>query len=317
MCIHMATEAEIQKRIAEEQARIEVPSYQDVAWDGAWKRRAAGMWGIMGVAMVVGALIGLAAPLFPILGGMEVAAAVALIPKSIAIFSAIGISSGFVIGTGIGPSAGSSAATMKEFERRTLARKVEEVIRKNPDVPVHLVKEMVAQKEEDKEKNAKWSDYFNVRAAMTFSAIGAIGGLIFATALSYAPGVAQFTMPAMEWVLGISAKIPEIAVAYSMGVGALFGANFGVSHALITRKAVNVAGDLLSGKSLGNPWAKSVNVPDLEAILTPALARSEIDEEVPVALQSKFSEKLPRAANYEALIAQSLRETECSCHGRA
>ena len=94
----MVTEAEIQQRIAEEQAKIDVPSYQDVVWEGAWKKRAAGLWGMMGVAMVVGAVMGLAAPLFPILGGMEVATALALIPKSVTIFSAIGISSGLVIG---------------------------------------------------------------------------------------------------------------------------------------------------------------------------------------------------------------------------
>ncbi|MDX2074560.1 MAG: hypothetical protein SFX19_09405 [Alphaproteobacteria bacterium] len=311
----MVSEAEIEKRIAEEQAKIEVPSYQDEVWTGTWKRRAGALWGLMGLAMVVGAVIGLLAPLFPILGGMPAVEAVALIPKSIAIFSAIGISTGLAIGSVMGPSAGASAAAIREYERRQIAREIEETIRRNPEADVSLVAKGVALQEEDKEKNIRWTDYFNLKTGLLFSGLGAAGGLVFATALAAVPGADNFAMPAMNWLLGESVKIPAVVTAYSMGLGSLFGLNFGVSHALITNKAVNYANDLLGGKALGEPWPRRVNVPEPKPVLSPVVHVKE-NGDGPEATPTKFAEKLQRAANYESLVAQSVKETE-GCNSRA
>lgn len=302
----MLSEEAIQQRVADVQAKIEVPSYQDVAWDGAWKRRAGAIWGVAGVATLVGAVTGLAAPLFPVLAGMELASALALIPKSVAIFSAIGVSTGLTIGAVTGPGAGAAASTMKEFERRQLARTIEEEIRRNPEASVELIRERVALPEEDQPKNIRWQDYFNVKTGLAFAAIGAMGGLIFAGALLATGSAAAFAMPGLTMLLGEAAKDTAMVVAYSMGIGACFGANFGVSHALVTRKAVNFANDMLSGKMLGDPWPKRVNVPELQPVLAPVVHR----EPEPVAVETKprFTDKVPHAPDYESIVNRSIAE---------
>lgn len=311
------TQEDIRKRIADEQAKIEVPTYQDAAWDGAWKRRAGAMWGVAGVAAIVGALTGVIAPLTPVLVGMGLAEAVALIPTSVAVFTAIGTSTGLAIGAAVGGDAGAAASTMKEYERRQVSRDIKQAIEQNPDVSVEAIQEPVGQPEEDKEKSAKWSDYFNLRAAVTFATLGAIGGLIFATALTASGGAAMFAMPAMELLLGAAAQNAAMVTAYSMGLGAAFGLNFGVSHALITRKAVNFANDLLSGKALGAPWNVNVNDPDLKPVLVPELHQKAPARSMPVpevqAEEEKaccYADKVTRAPDYESMVTQSIKDAE-------
>lgn len=310
----MVPEETIQQRVAEVQSKIDVPSYQDVAWDGAWKRRAGAIWGVAGVATVVGLVTGLAAPFFTVLAGMELASAAALLPKSVAVFSALGLSSGLAIGAVTGPGAGAAASTMKEYERRQLARKIEEEIRRNPEASVELIAERVALPEQDKPENARWSDYFKLKTGLVMAAIGAVGGLIFAGALLAVGGVAaegavaSFGMPALKIMLGEAAKDAAMVVAYSMGLGACFGANFGVSHALITRKAVNFANKLLSGEAVGGPWPKSVNVPEPQPVITPVVVPHAHEDRMEMETKPAHAAKFERAAGYESIAKRAVPE---------
>ncbi len=315
----MVSEEELQQRIAEEQAKIEVPSYQDATWDSAWKRRASAIWGIGAVGMTVGAVIGLLAPVLPALVASAPFSA-AVVAKSVAIFASLGITGGMGIGMMAGPAAGSAAGAIKEFERRQIAREIEQKIRDNPDADVTLLQERVSQLEEDNPKSIRFADYFNVKTGLLFAAIGAVGGLIFATALlatgglvaaggvAASPMIAQLAMPAAQLLLGSAAGNAAAVTAYSVGLGALFGMNFGVSHALITRQACNFAGDLLSGRGLGSPWPKRVNLPEPKPVLSPVVV-TRVSE--PEQAESKtFSEREKRAPNYEALVNQSIREAD-------
>lgn len=317
----MASNSDIDKRIALEQAKIDVPSYQDAAWDGGWKRRAGAIWGVGAVAGITGAVMGLTTPLAPMLfAGMAPSAAMAMIPTSVAVFSALGITAGMAIGGVMGPNAGAAASAMKEYERRQIARDVEEKIRENPEAEVQLIARDPIPREAEK-TDFKFSNYVNLKTGLLFAAIGAAGGLVFAAALAMTGGIGsglagQFIMPAAKVLLGAAAENSAIVTAYSMGLGAAFGANFGVSFSLITRKAVNFANDLLSGKLLGDPWPRKTNIPEMQPVLSPVVVKHPELEEAVAPEQPKFAEKVQRAPNYEKLVAQSIKEAENCCHSR-
>jgi hypothetical protein len=287
----------IEQRIAEEQAKINVPSYQDVAWDGAWKRRSNSMWGLSFVGGVTGAALGSVALIPPAIIG-AVPLTLAAVGTSAVLFGALGISTGFAVGAVVGPAAGAAASTMKEFERRTL----EDKIIQNPEAEVTL-----AQASQPEPSPVKFSDLVNIKTGALFAAIGAVGGLIFATALSFAPAMAaQFAMPAMNVLLGEGASAAAIT-AYSVGLGASFGAIFGVHFPRITRLAADFAGDLLSGKAINAPWPESANLPELKPILSPQV---DVPEQA-VAARREFKPM----ASYQDLIVQQKQECE-PCQAR-
>lgn len=309
----MPTEAEIQKRIAEEQAKIDVPSYQDVAFDGAWKRRSAMIWGLAIVGAISGAGIGALALLAPAIFTSTIGFSLTapLVAKSIAAFSAFGLSAGWVAGALAGFPSGAAAATIKEFERRTLARDIEQKIRDNPEATVTITEHAVEPKKED----TGISGYFNWKSALVLAGIGAIGGAIFAAALVMGGPAAHFAMPAMEFLLGSTAATtaPGVVAAYTIGLGAISGAFFGTNIPRIGRNAGNFMAGILGGQSIGAPWPKSANLPEQKPILTPVVTVPEQEQVV----ESKFADKIQRAQSYEALLTQSAKEAECGCNSRA
>ena len=304
----MATEAEIQKRIAEEQAKIKVPSYQDVALDGAWKRRSSAIWGISIVGMMMGTMVGLAAPILPAIAASLPITAL-LVAKSVAIFSAIGITAGWGVGAVLGSSSGAAASTMKEFERRQLARGIEQTIRDNPDATVTLGENAIEQESTD----IGVSRYFNWKAGLTFAALGALGGMVFAAALTLSGGVGAaiplFAMPAMNLLLGESVTATA-AIVYTVGLGSLSGALFGINGPLFARKAANFFGDLLSGKAIGAPWPDSANLPDLKPILSPVVTKPEPLVEIPVEGKhcAACAKDKPQFKGYKDLVSRSIAE---------
>jgi hypothetical protein len=307
----MATEQDIQKRIAEEQAKIAVPSYQDVAFDGAWKRRSGMIWGLAIVGAISGAGIGAAALVAPALFA-EVAVTSALVVKSMVAFSALGLSAGWVAGAGAGFPAGAAASTMKEYERRTLARDIEQKIRDNPNATVTLGEHALEPKKED----FGLDGYFNWKTALVLAAIGAVGGAVFATALALGGPATAFAMPAMEFLLGAKASAVAIS-AYTIGLGAATGAFFGVNIPRIGRFAGNFMSGILSGKAIGAPWPEEANLPELKPILSPVVTKPtraptpEVSMEQPV--EGKHcgcvKEKAP-LKNYEALVNRSIAEAD-------
>lgn len=314
----MATEAEIQKRIAEEQAKIDVPSYQDAAFDGAWKSRSRMIWGLAMVGAIAGAVIGAVALIAPaIFAGLAVDAA--LVAKSMIVFSATGLSSGWAVGALAGFPAGAAASTMKEYERRALAREVEQKIRENPEATVTLAEKDPIQRKED------WSvsGFYNWKSGLLLASMGAIGGSIFAAALSYGgTALAPYTMQAMDFLLGESLKemgkaaAANVITAYTIGLGAAGGALFGTNIPRIGRMAGNFMGGILSGQSIGAPWPKAANLPEPKPVLVPVVVQPE--QEIAAEIQTpKFADKVVRTESFEALIVQSAKDAECGCPTRA
>jgi len=298
----------INKRIAEEQAKIVVPSYQDVTFDGAFKRRTNSMFGLAVLGLVTGAAIGLAAPAAAVIGGAAMTGA--LVAKSAMIFSAIGMSAGWGMGALVGPSAGAAASAMKEYERRTLAREVEEKIRENPEASVTLAPHPAVQPE----SSGGIRDYINPRAAMAFAIIGAVAGLVFAGALvasgalaagtEAAPAITAYAMPAMKMLLGSAATSVSAVVAYSVGVGASFGAIFGVNYPKLSRATSDFFGDMLSGKAVDSPWPPGANLPTQQPVLAPV-----VEVEKPAEKPSKlFAPAVLKKEDYATLVKSAPAE---------
>lgn len=298
-------EADINKRIAEEQAKIEVPSYQDVAIDGAWKRRSSMMWGLSILGVGFGAVFGLAAAGLAAAGGIAVTTKLVL--DSVAIFAATGMSTGLATGVVVGSSAGAAASSAKEIERRMLARDIEQKIRENPDANV----EMHTTPAPEPKQPFRLSDYVNIKTALLFAAIGTVGGLIAASAFIAAGGLtgagaaAAFAMPAMSTLLGTATPSATALTIYSTGLGTAFGAFFGVNVPKLARLAGNLAGDMLSGKAIDAPWPKEANLPEQKPILSPMVNSPE-----PETPSKTFSDKVERKPNYEALVSQAIKDAE-------
>ena len=105
---------------------IEVGTYQNLAFDGAWKSRSRAMWGIAFLGLITGAAIGLLAPFFPaIVGAVGFSAAAGHVLETMAIFGATGMATGLVAGGLTGSAAGASASVAKELEIRNLQREGE------------------------------------------------------------------------------------------------------------------------------------------------------------------------------------------------
>jgi hypothetical protein len=294
-------EQDINKRIAEEQAKINVPSYQDVALDGAWKRRSNMMWGLGALGTGFGAAFGL------IGAGLAAVAGAPLTPElvgtSLAIFSATGMSSGLATGVMVGPSAGAAASAAKEMERRVLARQIEEKMRENPDTKIELHETPQTPPKEP----FKLADYVNFKTMAVFAAIGLAGGLIAAAAFTAAAasgGAAAFAMPAMGALLGTVAPTATALSIYSGGMGMAFGAFFGVNVPKLTRLSSNFMGELLSGKAIDAPWPASSAVPEQKPILSPIITEPEQES------TKTFSDKVGRKPNFEALVNQSIKEVD-------
>lgn len=313
----MLTEAEIQQRIAEEQAKIDVPSYQDVALDGAWKRRSSAMWGLSALGAAFGAGFGVIAAGLAAFGGSPVAF-LELLGNSVAIFTATGLSAGLATGVVVGSPAGAAASAAKEIERRTLAREIEQKIRDNPEAKVQMHETPAPVRREP----FRLSDYFNIKTALVFAAIGTVGGLIMAAAFAAAGGlaagasssvIASYAMPAMHTLLGTATPTATALAIYSGGMGMAFGAFFGVNVPKMARYVSNLGGGLLSGKAIGAPWPKSANLPEQKPILTPVVEPPE----QAVEQQPNFADKVKRPQSHEALVLQAIKEAEnCGCHSR-
>ena len=249
-----------------ENKQIEVASYSNSAFADAWKGRSRAMWGVGAVGLGVGLLIGVFAPFIPVLASLFVSsigsaatfsAAAALIPHSMAVFGAVGMTTGFAVGGLVGASAGSASSIAKEMERREIKHEQEMARTIGVSVPEHIP-----------EKSQENTDrYFNPKVGAIFAGFGAVAGAVLAAGF-FAPSIVgggavaatSSFMPALEVVLGGLASNAAAVTAYSIGVMTTFGALFGVNFPKITTKAQDLAGELLSGKSLGTSWKKEPEI---------------------------------------------------------
>ena len=108
----------------------------------------------------------------------------------------------------------------------------------------------------------------------------------------------------MKMLLGSAATSIPAVTAYSVGIGASFGAIFGVNYPRLARDLSNRFGDMLSGKAIGADWPTSSNLPELKPILTPVV------QPAPEVAEQTFSQNEKRAVNYEQLVSQSIKEAD-------
>jgi hypothetical protein len=267
----MSTDQELlEQRIAEEKAKIKVDTYQDVSYEGSFRGGGRGLWSGSFLGLATGAIIGLVAPFFPlIVGASTLAAAVAAIPASLAVFSAIGISMGFAGGGLVGRTAGGVASVAKEQETRLKGWTIEQILKANPDAKIEHQKDPVKEKIDmplTKRAGAAWRKYFNLRTALFFTAVGIIGGLIMGAAFLVTDGAAAFAMaPALGTITGLGAATftshaalyaaAPAVLAYSAGVAGMFGLlGFGTNYPRIGTKLQTITGHFLSGKYLGREF---------------------------------------------------------------
>jgi hypothetical protein len=267
---------------------IEVKSYQDVAFDGDWKARSRGLWGISFLGLLTGAAIGLLAPIVPALMGASIG--LSEIGASLALFSATGMATGMLVGTQVGASSGAAASVTKELEGRDLARA--EAIEQA--MGVELPKPNLPKAKEKEQR------YFNPKISFTFAAFGVLAGLVMAAAFFASGGaVATAAVPALSTLLGAKAAVDVgMTTAYFASVMGCFGAIFGINYPVIAKKFNNMAGDLLGGKALGTSWEKEPSPAQAQEI---EQSRNIVDHgqytEENLDLKSNHAEKLNKTNN--------------------
>lgn len=281
---------------------IKVGSYQNLAFDGAWKSRSRAIWGIAFLGLITGAVFGLLAPFFPVLV-QEVLFADALtrVLPTMAIFSATGMAAGFAIGGLTGASAGASASVAKELEIRNLQREKE--VEKSIGIPFpeHIP-------EKPKEDNTR---YFNPKISAVFATFGAIVGKVMAAAFfaTHVGGAVVTTttagnaaIPALSVILGSAVSSPLAVTACFVGVMACFGAIFGVNFPKIGGYLQDLAGKLLSGEALGTNWKKENNRAPNIVVKRSAVIPLEFDNQ-----HSNHAEKFKnrwQVISYRELVTQ-------------
>jgi len=220
-------------------------SLKNKAWLGAWRSRSVSLWGLGAVGLAAGALVGLAAPLFPVLvGAYSLATAAGLMGTSAAIFGTTGMTTGVLVGGIVGSSSGAAGAVAEEQERREKARDAALGIDAAPSP------EAVKPK----------TKLFNWKVAVTFGAIGIAAGLVCAAALA----AGAFSLPAIGAVAAAAGGNAAAATtAYCVGVIGCFGAMFGINIPELATRANKVFEGLLTGKSIGASWDKETSVPQV------------------------------------------------------
>ena len=275
------TDAAFEKRLAEETAKIKVESYQKTASLGGWAGGGRTLWAISAVGAAAGAMIGVVAPVFPlVVGASSLATAVAAIPASVAVYSAVGMSMGFSGGLVLGRISGSNAAVAEEQEKRMKEWTAKQLLAQNPDA------KLVADEAKEKPKDTRsfwqkvkdnYHTYVNPRTGALFAVVGAVGGLVMAAAFAVTGGATGAVMPAMEAITGLSAGAltPTVMTAYTVGVMAAFGALFSFNFPKITSDVTEFAGNLLSGKPLGREWGPKTPEKATEQTLEKTAAQPE------------------------------------------
>lgn len=298
--------AGLEARVAEEQAKIKVDSYQKVASVAGWAGGGRTLWAAAAFCTVVGAAIGLVAPFFPVLAGASTLGfATSAIPASVLAFAATGLSTGFAGGIMLGRISGSAAAVGEELERRMKHWMVRQKISENPQAEIAPDAPKVLTEKHSFWQRAgdAWHTYVNPRIGLTMALIGAVGGLIMAGAFAYTGAGAFAVMPAMQTLTGLTANpvfategvLTSAAVtAYTVGVSAMMGAVFSFNVPKIASAMTEFTGRLIGGKIIGREW-KPVEKNKPEAAAPPVEVAAQ-QAQAPVVLR--------RFESYQELVSR-------------
>ena len=272
---------------------IEVESYANIAFNGAWKSRSRAMWGVAFVGLLIGAAIGIAAPFFPVivasLSGVQGVAVTGLtILKAMAVFGATGMATGMVGGVMVGSSAGGVSAVAKEMELRERLHEQEVGQVLGVNMPPHQYIKPI-----EPEQN-----YFNPSVSALFAGFGAVAGFVMAAAflststitsgVVVSSALGSAAIPALGVVLGSVAATPLAVTACFVGVMACFGAIFGINVPKLATELQDFTGKLLSGELLGSSWEKE---PARNVQLEPQILLEKQPKNI--ALEYHHNEELP------------------------
>lgn len=240
--------------------------YRKIAFESTWSGRGRGLWAGAMAGIAAGAAVGLAAPFFPVIAGMELAAAIGIVAESTAIFSATGLGIGSLVGAAVGAPASATSAIIKEHEARTAQ------ISNDPELTPEQQQALnVAESEAIKNELAsgKKDKYVNLKVGIMFAGLGMIGGLIMAAGFMLAPGALP-PIPGLDMVLTAAQGADKVAItsAYFMGVMGSFGALWSCNFPKIVGNMEGFVGRLMSGELLGTSWEKTL-APALSQALNP------------------------------------------------
>lgn len=250
----------IEERLRQESSKIKADSYQKVASLGGWSGGGRTLWAISTIGLAAGVVIGAAAPYFPFIFG-----AVASLPSAATLFASMlsyatfGMSTGFAGGLMLGRVSGSTAAIAQEQEKRLKEWTARQIVSQNPNaeiVPDQPSLPPPAKKSLWQRAKDSYLTYFNPRVGLVMAALGAVGGLIIASALISTGGTIAAGMPALSTLTGLEgAALTAGAIkAYAAGVLASFGALWTLNFPKITSEVTHFYGELMSGKTLGREW---------------------------------------------------------------
>lgn len=151
----------------------------------------------------------------------------------------------------VGAAAGAASSAAKEIlkEMRGMEGRIMSAITGKPVAAVEPEPASAVQQPEDRGP----TKYVNMRAMLTFIALGAIAGAALTFATPVAAGI--FGMMKAIWFVGGAATalpaIPSLGEGIALGAGALglVGSIFGINYPVITTKVNNMFGNMLAGKS--------------------------------------------------------------------
>jgi len=271
--------------LAEIPSKIEVASYFNKTFQGAWKGRTRAMFAGIALGLVSGLAVGSLAFLpLAMLGVIGTPCAL----LAIAFAGAAGLWQGQSAAADAGVTAGAISAAFEEREAREIASKISrgelppeaaKVKRNINGQPLPVSSSVAISSPEEVNLHSKnFSQMVNFKVMLSFIAVGALIGLFIGAA---AP-----------------AAIPSALLFSKLGApatGALIlganGALFGFNYSVILNKITNFMGDWLSGsvfngKEIPTPTQLAVTTPNVER----EIAASKTVDEPQANLAQPFAE---------------------------
>jgi hypothetical protein len=283
------TTPEVRAYIEEEKAKIEVPSYDAIVTNQAFKGRTAGYWAGTAMGFAWGSVVGIAAAAVTAIAIPT--ASFALLGGIVALTAATGSAVGVVSGQIIGAAAGAVRGGFLEYERRQKAAALEEQLMQDPSLkqkaleaartrdensPLILKADRSLRVEEMWKRSNGAVDFagnlFAPKTLMVSSTAGAILGAVWMIGALYAGGTAAGVYPSLASILAPTALVAESTkLLAGAAIGAVTGASFGFNFPAVFTSLSRYAGATLSEKIFAKEFwqkdkAKAVAIPEADIV---------------------------------------------------
>lgn len=307
----MADVPDIEQRFAEEKGKIKAESYQKIASLGGWSGGSRTFWAVSSLGAMVGAVIGIVAPFFPLIvpGASSLSIAIGAIPASVATFAAVGMAIGFSGGAILGRISGSNATVAEEQEKRLKEWTARQLLHNDPHAKIIPDAPKPPEPEKPLSQRAKdaYRTYINPRVGAVMTVLGMVGGLIMAAAFVATNGATGPIMPELGTLTGLGAKAltTPVVTAYTVGVMASFGALWALNFPKIISNMTHFFGNLLNGKLLGREWGPEEPKLEQEKMVAASPVKSipEASKEISSDAASRAHVTLRKYESFQELIA--------------